>query len=103
MASGYLIGVLPGVALALAADAVASVVAQGGGRVVGTAAGLEVTVEAEVICVTLASPPEKVSCTLADPAHVGPVSRALWSIFNVSLRKGSGQTFRKVYVKLIDL
>ncbi len=95
MASGYLIGVLPGVALALAADAVASVVAQGGGRVVGTAAGLEVTVEAEVVGIALTSPPEKISCTLADPTHVGPVSRALWSIFNVSLKKGSGQTIKK--------
>merc|ERR1719412_3419334 len=66
-----LVHVVPGVTLALAADAVAAVVAEGGGGVVGSAAGLQVAAEGEILGGALALAPEEVRRTLADAALVG--------------------------------
>ena len=57
--SGYFFSLhIPGVAFAFAADAVSSVVAERLAIVVGSAAGLEVAVQLEIVSVALAVPPE---------------------------------------------
>ena len=66
-----LLAVLPGVALALAADAVAPVVAESRGRVVRSAAGLQVRVEGQRLGGALALPAEVVGGAVAHAALVG--------------------------------
>ena len=81
----YLIGVLPRVALALAAHAVSPVVAERGGGVVRPAAGLQVAVEAEVLGAALAPPAEEVGRAAADAAHVRALEVALRGVLDVAL------------------
>ena len=92
MPSGPPIPFLPGVALALSADAVAPVVAEGGGGVVGPAAHLQVAVEAQVLRVALAPPAEEVRSALADPAHVRAVARALVGVLDETLEQQQRST-----------
>ena len=68
------------------------VIAEGGGGVVWPAACLQVSVEAQVLGVTLAGPPEVVRGTLADAAHVRTVIRTLLSVLDVALKK-RGKTY----------
>ena len=63
------------------------VIAEGGGGVVWPAACLQVSVEAQVLGVTLAGPPEVVRGTLANAAHVRTVIRTLLSVLDVALKK----------------
>ena len=91
----HLVRVLPRVALALSADAVPPVVAEGGGGVVGSAADLQVAVEAQVFRVTLASAPEEVGGALTDPAHVRAVTGALVGVLNEALCVTKEKTLNK--------
>lgn len=102
--------IFSGVTLALSTDTVASIVAQGGGRVVRSASGLEVTMEIlatrkkkkifsfplknlpslvrsyQVLGIALASPPKVIRFTLTDATFVGAVSGALRRVFDVTLK-----------------
>ena len=77
--------VFSGIALAFSADAVSPVVAESCGSVVRPAAGLEVTVKAEVFGVTLTRPTKVVWCALANSTHVRAVVRALCCVLDVPL------------------
>lgn len=81
----YLSGLVAGEALALPADAVAAVVAQGRGGVVRPATGVQLALELDVLRVALALAPEEVRSALADSAHVGSVAGALDGVLDVAL------------------
>merc|ERR550539_1138954 len=72
------------VALALAADAVAAVVAQRGGGVVGPAAGLQVTRETQILRRALALSSKVIRRTLADAALVSSHPVALRTVLLVA-------------------
>ena len=88
--------VFPGIALALSADAVSPVVAQSCGGVVRPAAGLEVTVKAEVFGVTLTRPTKVVWCALANSTHVRAVVRALCCVLDVPLEWETHYLYEKL-------